>query len=161
MILGSGGHTREMSTLVQIIERRDPIFVHAEHDTLSPVLLKKRYPTSEYVPITRSREVKQSYLSAIFPTLVALAQSFSVLLKTRPNLILSNGPGTALPLIVVCRLLVYLNILDCKIIFVESYCRIRSLSLTGKLARPFVDVFVVPRPSIRERGVRYINLYPM
>jgi len=34
-----------------------------------------------------------------------------------------------------------------RIIYVESFARVKSLSLSGKLLRPFVDKFVVQWPE--------------
>jgi len=45
---------------------------------------------------------------------------------------------------------------SCKIVFVESFCRSQSLSLSGRLLYPFVDRFVVHwdelAKSLRSRG---------
>ena len=64
---------------------------------------------------------------------------------TKIDLVMTNGPGTALPISyiywIVSKLLLF-NI-KAKIIFVESFCRVTELSLTGKLIRPIVNKFVV------------------
>lgn len=87
-------------------------------------------------------------------------QSFIILIKVKPNIILTNGPGTAVPLIAVAWLLRLFNILDCKSIFVESYCRIKHLSMSGKIIRYIVNEFIVPWPDVRKSGMKYIDIYP-
>lgn len=39
-----------------------------------------------------------------------------------------------------------------KIVYVESFARVKSLSLTGKLLRPLVDTFVVQWPDAAGDG---------
>ena len=54
--------------------------------------------------------------------------------RSKPELVLVNGPGTCLPLCLCAVLLELLGYLGhVRIVFVESYCRVHSLSLTGKI----------------------------
>lgn len=109
--------------------------------------------------LPRAREVHQSYLSSIFTTIHSFLQTLILLRKVKPGLILANGPGTCVPIIYSAFLMrVVLGGLggmgDCKVVFVESLCRVKTLSLTGKLAYPIADRFLVHWPSLKER-------YPM
>ena len=55
-----------------------------------------------------------------------------------------RAAGTCVPLCYSVLLLRFLGVLpSCKIVFVESVCRTRSLSLTGLLLFPVTDRFVV------------------
>lgn len=67
------------------------------------------------------------------------------MLRDQIDLMISNGPGTAVPLCFSYWLISkpLLFNLRSKIIFIESFCRVKSLSLTGKLIRPIVSKFVV------------------
>jgi len=55
--------------------------------------------------IPRSRKVHQSYFTSIFTTLYALFASFFLLLRTRPDFIVCNGPGTCVPIVALAVLL--------------------------------------------------------
>jgi beta-1,4-N-acetylglucosaminyltransferase len=44
------------------------------------------------------------------------------------------------------------------IVFVESFCRVQSLSLTGRLLYPIVDKFVVQWPQLCEKYGRAEHL---
>ncbi|CAI2379561.1 unnamed protein product [Moneuplotes crassus] len=57
-------------------------------------------------------------------------------------MVVSNGPGTALPIIYIAFIIGKL-LWNTKIIFIESFCRINSLSLTGRLVFKIVDRFYV------------------
>ncbi|XP_065072944.1 UDP-N-acetylglucosamine transferase subunit ALG14 homolog [Ochlerotatus camptorhynchus] len=161
IVMGSGGHTAEM---LQIVERLDfgkyapRHYVIAEADKTSvvkvidvevrrePDLAKQQY---EIMTITRSRYVHQGYFSSIFTTLIALGNSIPVVLRSRPELILTNGPGTCVPICLVAFLakLFFIN-RNCKIVFVESFCRVKSLSLSGQILQWITDLFVVQWPGL-------------
>lgn len=114
--------------------------------------------SSFYHALPRPREVGQSFLTSIPTTLVTLVSSVALYYSVKPALILVNGPGTCLPL-------VYVSYLDrvlfgwmknnaakqTVVIFVESYARVKSLSLTGKLLYPVVDVFLVHWEELKEK----------
>lgn len=59
------------------------------------------------------------------------------LLRHRPELVVSTGAGVALPFFVLGKLL---GITTC---YIEVYDRIDSPTLTGRLCRPFADLFMV------------------
>ena len=84
-------------------------------------------------------------MSSVGTTLWAVLHSYVLIAKVMPDLIITNGPGTAVPICwanFVTQRILLLN-MGAKQIFVESFCRIETLSLTGKLLRPIVDVFIV------------------
>jgi beta-1,4-N-acetylglucosaminyltransferase len=89
--------------------------------------------------VKRAREVKQSYLTSIWTTLVALAHSVTIVIQCRVDLIVTNGPGTAVPLVLANWALGKLLGWKTQTLFIESFCRVTSLSLSGKILRPFAD----------------------
>ena len=118
--------------------------------------------------LPRARELHQSYLSSMFTTLYAFYQSILLLWDAKPQLILANGPGTCIPIVYGAFALFrifpcwwwwgrsrhhrhYFHDHYCKIVYVESVCRVRTLSLSGKLAYPIVDSFVVHWPKLVEQ----------
>uniref|UniRef100_A0A7S2XQQ8 UDP-N-acetylglucosamine transferase subunit ALG14 n=1 Tax=Attheya septentrionalis TaxID=420275 RepID=A0A7S2XQQ8_9STRA len=101
------------------------------------------FSTCTFVKIPRSREVGQSYLTSIFSTGLAFCKTVGVVARTRPDLVLINGPGTCLPIAYTTLFFRMAGIFQGKLIFVESFCRVQSLSLTGKLLYPVADRFIV------------------
>jgi beta-1,4-N-acetylglucosaminyltransferase len=119
--------------------------------------------------IPRSREVGQSYASSILSTLYAAWYAFRLVARERPGLILTNGPGTCVPLVLaalVGRILGfgYYNLppwssntttttttTTTRTVFVESYCRVQTLSLTGKVLFYIADVFLVHWPELQQQ----------
>lgn len=128
-VLGSGGHTTEMLQLLKHVPSKayDPLFyVIASTDETSERRVNAfggRLPTEIY-RIPRSREVGQSYLTSIFTTLWAFGSSFVLVLRTRPDLVLCNGPGTCLPIAVCTFLLRIVGLCEGNLVFVESFCRV-------------------------------------
>jgi beta-1,4-N-acetylglucosaminyltransferase len=134
--------------------------------------------------LPRAREVHQSYATSVLTTLHSFASTLALLVRVRPDLIIANGPGTCIPVIYASFLLRVLSNfillpLDCirsgfltmhaasssssststsfrrcRLVFVESVCRVRTLSLSGRLAYPIVDLFVVHWPYLTERYQR-------
>lgn len=173
IVLGSGGHTTEMLKLLSAtdLSKHDSLdFVVAETD---PMSLQKVDQLAQSLPshltnrirvtkIKRSRHVGQSYLTSIFTTLMAILYSFPLLIKLKPNFLLVNGPGTCIPICFVAFLLSLFRITPkCKIVFVESICRVKHLSLTGKLLYHFrvADVIFVQWKELNEvyKRTRYIG----
>jgi beta-1,4-N-acetylglucosaminyltransferase len=139
IVFGSGGHTAEMLQLLPSLSstRFGPIsYIISRTDSTS----EKRAKSSGVVPdkahfetIPRSREVGQSYFTAFFMTLWAIIVAFELVSRLKPKLILVNGPGTCLPICVAAVILRWIGVSSAKIVFVESACRVQSLSATGKI----------------------------
>ena len=93
-----------------------------------------------------SHQVGQSLISSLPSTLLAALACIPPLVRAPPQvwnrkrgilsnfyvsqLLLCNGPGTCLPLIVLARILSTIS--PCTIVYVESVCRVTSLSLTAR-----------------------------
>lgn len=111
------------------------------------------------IVLPRAREVGQPYLTSVFTTLRALRAAVAVALSQRPDLLLVNGPGTCLPVVVATKaaaLLSFGKFCRGKVCYVESIARTRSLSLTGKILYHLrlADLFLVQWPSLAERFPR-------
>lgn len=154
--IGSGGHTTEILRLMSNLNAKKfqpRLYIMADSDVNSEVkILMLEKESSDYIlsRIPRSRKVRQSYLSAVFSTLHSTFCTIPVVYKFKPDVILCNGPGTCIPVCAVAFLLRCFFILDCRIIFIESLCRVRTLSLSGKILQYFADIFVVQWPQLRD-----------
>ena len=108
---------------------------------------------AEVFRLPRAREVHQSYFSSIFTTINSFTKTLVLVYKVQPELLLTNGPGTCVPVIYSIFLfrLLLLRQRSCKVIFVESLCRVQTLSMSGKLVYPIVDRFVVHWPYLKRK----------
>lgn len=210
VFLGSGGHTTEMTQLLQELDPKiyaPIVYIVAKSDVTSIPRLQRyiissgtkdgkgyhpqwegRYPKSvnntktssndddgatnppaqqaKVYTLPRAREVHQSYISSIFTTLYSTYKTSQLLWRIQPHLIVTNGPGTCVP-IVYCAFILrclfsFLHLskfgkdsssseIIFRTIFIESLCRVKTLSLSGKLVYPIVDSFVVHWPSLMEQ----------
>lgn len=161
IVLGSGGHTAEM---LRIVANLDPnkysprVYVCAKTDSMSvKKLLVQETGRTDYrvVLISRSREVGQSYWTSILTTLRAILESVPLVCFQRPHLVLSNGPGTCLPICIIAFLAKAILFAPTKIVFIESICRVVRLSLTGRLLYYFADSIVVQWPKLAAKQSRH------
>lgn len=105
-----------------------------------------------FYAIPRSREVGQSYVTSVFTTLWALAGTVSLVWRIRPDLVLCNGPGTCVPVCAAAFLGRFLGVWSPRILFVESACRVHSLSLSGRiLYSTLADSFLVQWPDLHRK----------
>jgi len=160
IVAGSGGHTAEMLKLVRGLgSAYNPRhYVIALTDKMSKdkiISLEKSQQSSlsQYMisTIPRSREVGQSWFTTVVSTLHACLYSSLLVFKSRPNLLLCNGPGTCLPLCLAAFAISIIGIQRVKIVFIESVCRVISLSLTGHILYYLSDQFIVQWPELQQR----------
>lgn len=137
LICSPGGHLIESLKLVDAFKPNELFLItYKENFDFSAIpgntyliknLLVKR--------VDSSKIVKSIYLftSMLFLTF----KEFLILLKEKPDVIVSTGSEIAIPAFYIAK------ILRKKTIFVESLTRISELSGTGKLVYPITDVFLV------------------
>jgi beta-1,4-N-acetylglucosaminyltransferase len=168
IVLGSGGHTAEMLTFLSGFDHTQVQAIHiflAKTDLHSQEKAEKWFESKnksktesvelQFHKITRSREVGQSFFSTIFTTILGLCETMSLYCNIRPNVVLCNGPGTCLP-IVYCGILskIFFISQHTRFIFIESFARVQSLSLTGILVYPVVDRFIVQWKQLQQKWPR-------
>lgn len=167
-VLGSGGHTGELLIMIQKLDFNkfcDCYFVVSHNDKSSERKVNEVIKLDEYkkthfhfITIYRARNVGQSFISSIPTTIYSLLQSVFILIKYRPNMIVSNGPGVSFPLMFIGYIFRILLILaEFKILFIESYCRTKSISLCGKMIEPFSDRFIVLWESLKSKKREYLG----
>ncbi|CAL1706901.1 unnamed protein product [Somion occarium] len=187
VFLGSGGHTSEALVLLSALDfsRYSPRkYIYSQGDILSakkavnleslkapectshPVHSTDATTPYTLVSIPRARRVHQS----LFTTPVTAARSLitclyhvtiAPLLSGHPfaDVLVVNGPGTCCMLCLAVYVNRFFGFHSPKMIYVESFARVKTLSLSGKLLRPFVDRspscrFVVQWPELLNDGGR-------
>ena len=70
----------------------------------------------------------------------------------------SNGPGTMIPIVYSSKILKICKLNSTKIIYIESFCRVQKLSLTGKLVYPIADKFIVMWEELTKKYKKAIYL---
>jgi UDP-N-acetylglucosamine:LPS N-acetylglucosamine transferase len=81
-----------------------------------------------------------------------LRVAWRVVRAERPQAILSTGAALAVPFFIVGRMH------GCRLVYVESLTRTRTLSLTGRLVTPLAHDFFVQWPTTRRpKRARYVG----
>ncbi|KAK2859285.1 hypothetical protein Q5P01_003905 [Channa striata] len=167
VVAGSGGHTTEILRLMECLSTAytPRHYVIAETDKMSEEKIctfesSKQHSDSQFTicRIPRSREVHQSWSSTVVSSLNALWYSLPLVFRLRPDMVLCNGPGTCVPLCMAGLLLGILGMKKVLIVYVESICRVQTLSLTAKILYPISDYFFVQWPSLRDKYPKSIFL---
>ncbi|MGD7007038.1 PssD/Cps14F family polysaccharide biosynthesis glycosyltransferase [Metabacillus sp. 84] len=129
----SGGHLTHLLMLEDWYKDYERIWVTFDkEDARSSLKNEKKYWC--YHPTNRN------ILNLIKNTLLA----FKVLLKEKPDVIVSTGAGVAVPFFYLAKFS------KCKTVYIEVYDRISSPTLTGKMVYSVTDLFIVQWESQKE-----------
>ncbi|QUC21347.1 uncharacterized protein UV8b_05590 [Ustilaginoidea virens] len=177
-VLGSGGHTKEMLMMMDdgtphqgSCHRR---YLISSGDSMSESHLDEYEAamrrgasapgTYDKRVVTRARRVHQPLWSTPWTSLLSIVDIFPALLSPPrngaakegpkyPGLIFSNGPATGLPVALAVHLLKVVGVVPheaMKFVYIESWARISTLSLTGKLLyyTGIADAFYVQHEEV-------------
>nr|CCC90920.1 unnamed protein product [Trypanosoma congolense IL3000] len=165
VVLGSGGHTSEMMRVVSALKMdvwkdHRPFYVVSSTDSHSAEQAVEferrnfgRYCWLHVIP--RARGVGESYFVSIFKTLYALWWSIFLVFREKPDLILVNGPGVCVPVVVAALLMAMFSPswYYCRpaVVFIETYSSVSHMSVSGSLLGPLSDVCVVQWSKLYEK----------
>lgn len=140
-ISSTGGHLSELLKLKKVMKRYESYLVTEETETtkgLSFAWIKKIFY------LTYGTRFHFSYLYK-FP--YNCFKSLKIFLKVKPDVIVTTGAHTAVPMCYIAKLF------RRKVIYIETMANIKTKTLTGKLVYPIADVFIVQWESM-------LKLYP-
>ena len=125
-ITSSGGHLTHLVQLKEWWKNKERFWVTFEKEDSKSILKdEKKYWC--YFPTNRNIK------NLIKNTLLAI----KILLKEKPDLIVSTGAAPAIPFFYLGKLL------GAKVVYIEVYDRIEKPTITGKLVYPISDLFVL------------------
>lgn len=117
--------------------------------------------------VPRARKIHQPLFTTPISAIRCLISCFHVLRSPAavasstsryPDLVMTNGPGTAVCVVLACLSLRFLDVRGTRgkmrTIYIESWARVKSLSLSGKILIRVVDRFLVQWESLRGVGGR-------
>ena len=141
LVCSSGGHLTHLYMLKPFWGTKDRFWVtFNKEDAQSLLKDEKIYPC--YYPTNRS-------LKALIKNSVI---AWNVLLKERPDLIISSGAAVAVPFFYLGKCF------GAKTIYVEVFERINKPTITGKLVYPISDKFIVEWEEMKKVYPKAINL---
>ena len=123
----SGGHLEEIMRLEKLKEGRE-CFLFTEIGLEESRFCEKVY----YV---KKIDRKERWFILNFISL--FRQSWLVLHREKPDCVITTGALSAYPISLLGKLR------GCKLVYIESFARTSTASLTGKLIHPIADLFIV------------------
>lgn len=124
----TGGHFEQLMMLQPLMEKYDSFIVtEKSHYSVSTKNIKSYY----------LKQVNRKEKTFIFNMLINSYLTLKILFYEKPDVIISTGALSTIPLCV------FGKISRKNIIFIESFAKINSPTLTGKLVYKFADRFYV------------------
>ncbi len=126
LICSAGGHLQELYQLKRVWSQHERFWVTFDFRDTKYLLKDEKYYKAFY-PTNRN----------ILNFVRNLFLAFRVLLKEKPDIIISTGAAVSVPFFYLGRLL------RKRTIYIESLSRVSELSLSGKLVYPITSEFIV------------------
>lgn len=121
----AGGHLTELLQLEGVWRDKERFFVtDARTNALELAKREKTY----FLVCPRRNPLK---------LLINFIQALGLFFSERPDVVISTGADTAVPFCLIARLF------GKRIVFIESFCRIKEPSLSGKIMYRFASLFLV------------------
>lgn len=128
-VSSTGGHFSELMQLVTGIKNFEYFIVTEENSSSSAI------QQSHCVHFLKQQERKNHLFFYIF--LVNIYRSARILLREKPDVIISTGAGATVAICLLGKLL------GKRIIFIESFAKVTSPTMTGRIVYPFSDKFYI------------------
>lgn len=144
-IYGEGGHQSEMASLIKYLSSADDAF---EIVSLGSGQLAESVLDHYSIKDVRSKHSRLQSLVLFIPILfVHLYTLLKIIRRYKIRGVISTGPGLCVMPMLVCRLL------GIKTVFVETYCRFTTRSMTGRVMSKVANRFLVQNEELK-------SLYP-
>lgn len=131
----SGGHFEQIMMLKPLMNKYDSFVVTEKTSYSSNVEGFTNY---------RLMQVNRKELSMPFRLIINGFESIHILIKEKPDVIITSGVLAMIPLCLLAKLC------GKKLIYIESFAKINSPTLTGKLLYKYADRFYVQWESMKE-----------
>ncbi len=140
-ISSTGGHLTELLQLDPMFKNYDSYIVTER--TKSNMKLKEKYKNVNYLIYG----TKSHLFTYIFKFLFNSIYSFILFLIIRPDVIVTTGAHTCVPMCYIGR------IFGSKVIYIETFANFHTRTVTGRLVYPMASKFYVQWETM-------LNLYP-
>ncbi len=127
-ISSSGGHLEQLKQLSLVEEKYNSYFVLPKNKSTIN-LQKKKYLVGDFY--------RKNRVQFIFRFTITAIQQFLIFIKERPDIVITTGAGVVIP---TC---LYAHFFRKKIIYIESFARMKSLNKTTQLLSKYTDLLIV------------------
>ena len=131
----SGGHFEQLMMLKQLMKKYNS-FILAE---------KTQYTiNTDDIPVKYLKQVNRKEKKFIFLMIYNAIVSLWIYLKEKPDIVICTGVLSMIP---IC---LYAKIFKKKLVYIESFAKINSPTLSGKFLYKYADLFLVQWESMLE-----------
>ncbi|MDU2490239.1 MAG: PssD/Cps14F family polysaccharide biosynthesis glycosyltransferase [Clostridium celatum] len=134
-IASTGGHFEQLMMLKPLMDKYKS-FIVTEKTDYSVIKDNRK--------IYYLKQVNRHEKTFIFNMIANTFKSINIFFKEKPDVIISTGALATIP---IC---IFAKILKRKVIFIESFAKVTSPTLTGKLVYKFADQFYVQWEQMKE-----------
>lgn len=127
-IASSGGHFEQIMMLKPLMKTYKS-FVVTEKTNY--------YVSNDGLPFYYLKQVNRHEIKLIPYMILNSIKTIGIFMKEKPDIVISTGALATIPMCIIAKLF------RKKIIFIESFAKINSPTLTGKLVYKFADQFYV------------------
>ncbi|GMK38134.1 UDP-N-acetylglucosamine--LPS N-acetylglucosamine transferase [Paenibacillus sp. CCS19] len=138
----SGGHLEQIMMLYPMMTKYTS-FILTEKTNYQPSL--------KDVNVYRVVQINRREFLFPFKAIILFFQTLRVFLKEKPDVIISTGALATLPICLLAK------IKRKKLIFIESFAKISSPTITGKIVYKFADLFLVQWDEIKKHYPGAVN----
>ena len=138
-ISSTGGHLSELLQLKSLFNEYDYCLVTEK--TKSTETLAQKYSGKTHYLVYGTKSHLFSYL---FKFAFNIFKSLFLMIKIRPDVVVTTGTHTAVPMCYLAKLF------GKKVIFIETFANRKTKTKAGSLVYPIADVFIVQWESMLE-----------
>ena len=134
-IASTGGHFEQLMMLKPLMDKYESFIVTEKTDYSVIEDDRKIYYLNQ---------VNRHEKTFIFKMALNFIKSLNLFIKERPDVVISTGALATIPMCI------FAKVFKKKIIFIESFAKVNSPTLTGKLVYKFADQFYVQWEQMKE-----------
>jgi UDP-N-acetylglucosamine:LPS N-acetylglucosamine transferase len=142
MVCSSGGHLAELMALKSAVKKYDRFWI-----TFKSPITRKTLKGEKFYLVDDPRRNPIKFIPLFF-------KSLKFFWKERPDVVITTGAGVAIPFCMIAKMF------RKKLIFVESFARTKTPSITGRVLYPMSDLFLVQWRKNREyygKNAKYVG----
>ena len=131
----SGGHFEQLLMLEPLMKKYDSYIVteKLDYDVKTGI-----------IPVKYVMQINRTDKLFFLKFICNIIKSFKIIITNMPDVIISTGALAAVPL------MIWTKIFGGKVVYIESFAKIDSPNISGKIAYRFADQFYIQWESMRK-----------
>ncbi|WP_435315033.1 PssD/Cps14F family polysaccharide biosynthesis glycosyltransferase [Cellulophaga fucicola] len=146
LISSLGGHLEQLLSLKDVIGNYESYIVTEKNESTEK--LRNKYKNISFLPYISRKNI----FVFIYNYFKCFYISFKIFLSISPDVIVTTGSASVIPMCLFSKLF------GKKVIFIETFSRISSKTLTGRFCYYFADVFIIQWEELKDKYPNSIYL---